>query len=174
MVRTLVLDTFNGSDGEATRALFRSLTLRGHAGELAVNLFRACKASMRAKVYRGGVRGRGSYSRMAYDKKNWALEQLTEILHAHPMLVADWGWAEDPDVVFDGGPAQVLYVDLLYSLGQVSFHSPARLGKIRTYTGKWDGTHESAKRIVAYCDLVLSDPALWFNELRPPLFQEEQ
>ena len=51
-----VMQTYQGSDGEATRALYAELQQRGPVGVIAVNLFRAQKNSARAKVYRGGVR----------------------------------------------------------------------------------------------------------------------
>jgi hypothetical protein len=51
---------YGASDGPATRALFSLLKRHGINGQLANALFRACKSSERAKVYRGGVRGRGS------------------------------------------------------------------------------------------------------------------
>jgi hypothetical protein len=148
---------FKGSDGDATRAMYAALEARGPAGELAVNLFRACKASTRAKVYRGGRRGHGSYRRMAYEKKNWSLVNLGTILNKHAaVLGVNFGWAEDPDVMFDGSPAWVFYVDLP-GVGQVSFHSPDRYLNGPEYSGKWDGTHSSAERICEFCRRLLED-----------------
>lgn len=62
------LEVFNGSEGAITRAYYAALEQRGAAGIVAVNLFRAQKCSTRAKKYRGGIRGVGSYRGMAYDK----------------------------------------------------------------------------------------------------------
>src|SRR5262245_49999554 len=64
-----LLSIYSGSDGAASRALYDRLEACGPAGRLARDLFRAAKASERAKVYRGGERGRGSYKGMAYDRK---------------------------------------------------------------------------------------------------------
>jgi hypothetical protein len=75
---------YHGSDGEATKLLYETLATlpngRAMHGLIAMNLLRAQKASARAKVYRGGVRGQGSYKGMAYAKKNWSLAQLCDAL----------------------------------------------------------------------------------------------
>ena len=58
------LEIFQGSDAEVTKAYYAQLATRGAAGELAVNLLRAQKASSRAKVYHAsrivasGINGR--------------------------------------------------------------------------------------------------------------------
>jgi hypothetical protein len=100
-----VIRIYQGSDGDATRALYTRLEALGIAGEIAVNVFRATKASERAKVYRGG-----GYRGMAYDRKQWAMANLCQALAGHA-AEADiaWGWGEDPAT-----PAysHVLYVDL--------------------------------------------------------------
>jgi len=142
---------YDGSDGEATKALYARLAAMGPAGELAVNLFRAQKSSSRAKVYRGGVRGRGSYKAMAYDKKGWAMSNLCAILAQHaPALGVRYGWQHDDHTA---GYAWILYVDI--STGQVSFHSPSR-GAGPDYVGRWDGVlGVSADRIVRWCEELL-------------------
>ena len=147
-----VRDIYNGSDGEATKALYARLSTFGPIGDVALNLFRAQKASTRAKVYRGGVPGRGSYKRMAYDRKNWAMENLCATLaqHASSMGLV-YGWQRDDDT---GGYPWVLYVDL--PTGQVSFHAPSR-GLGPDYPGIWDGVRNvSADRIVRWCELVVA------------------
>src|ERR1700676_464322 len=58
-----ILSIYAGSNGDATKALYASLEKRGPVGLIALNLFRACKASERAKIYRGR-----SYKGAAYDK----------------------------------------------------------------------------------------------------------
>lgn len=129
-----VLAVYEGSDGDATKALYQRLGAIGLVGQVAVNLFRAQKASARAKVYRGGERGRGSYRRMAYDRKGWALDQLCDALDAHQDahgLV--WGWGIDPKQEVH---RHVLYIEL--PTGQVSFHSGER-GRGPAYPGDWDG-----------------------------------
>src|SRR3990167_6973251 len=110
---TTVIEIYEGSSGDATKELFGALMLPGAAGELAVNLFRAQKASARAKVYRGGRRG---FKGVAYDKKGWAIGNISELLTQHgAALGMRWGWQPDPAT--EGYP-WVLYVDL--PTGQVS------------------------------------------------------
>lgn len=139
---------YEGSDGEATKKLYAKLETLGAIGIIALNLFRACKASERAKKYRRRYKG------AAYDKKNWSLKLLSDALASYtPRGIAygiRWGWKEDPTQEFH---KWVLYVDL--PTGQVSFHAAAPLAKLR-YHGEWDGQHISARRIVAYVDHVLN------------------
>jgi hypothetical protein len=144
-----VQEIYAGSDGAATRSLYAELERRGPIGILARYLLTAQKASERAKVYRGGIRGVGSYRSLAYDKKNWSLEQLAAVLSEHgAQLGIAWGWKEDPAQEFHN---QVLYVDL--PTGQVSFHASSR-GKGPDYPGDWDEQHKSAERIVAWVEQV--------------------
>jgi hypothetical protein len=140
-----------GSDGAQTRALYVDLERAGVLGVVAVNLFRAQKSSERAKVYRGGIRGQGSYRSMAYERKNWALSNLCDVLqvHAQDCSIA-WGWGIDAAREYH---RHVLYVDL--PEGQVSFHAEAR-GKGPDYPGQWDGVpHMSAGRVCAFVAGVL-------------------
>lgn len=145
------LDIYAGSDGDATKRFYAALEARGAIGTVAVNLFRAQKSSARAKVYRGGVYGGGSFRRMAYDRKAWALENLTQILVRHASeLGIRFGWRHYPELEH---AAWVLYVDL--PQGQVSFHSVARM-KGPDYPYQWDGQRQSPARIVQFCDAVLA------------------
>lgn len=141
-----VLAIYEGSDADATRALYAALEARGPIGKVAVNLFRAHKASSRAKVYRGG-----GFRREAYGKKEWSLAELCDALEQHAATagIVAWGWREDPaqDV-----HRHVLYVDL--PTGQVSFHTGGRR-QGPDYPGHWDGSGLSALRIVRYCARVL-------------------
>lgn len=151
------LEVYAGSDGELTKRYYAELSARGPIGLVAMNLFRAQKASSRAKVYRGGIRGQGSFKRMAYDKKSWSMEQLVEILGKHGSeLNITYGWKQDLRVLFGEEASWVLYVDL--PTGQVSFHSPTR-GSGPDYPGQWDGLRESAGRIVRFCDRVMGGVA---------------
>src|ERR1051326_7628212 len=112
------LEIYNGSDGAATKALYARLELLGPVGLVALNLFRAQKCSERAKVYRGGVPGRGSFKAMAYERKQWSMGNLCKVLQEHAQgLQLRWGWKEDPGQEYY---PWVLYVDL--PSGQVSFH----------------------------------------------------
>lgn len=143
-----ILAIYNGSNGDDTRALYEHLTLRGPAGVVATNLFRACKTSERAKVYRGG-NSKGSYRSQSYDTKQWAMKNLCKALTEHATALGlTWGWKRDPkQEVHD----QVLYVDL--PTGQVSFHGFRDSGP--EYAGDWDGIRGMAPmRIARYCEQV--------------------
>jgi len=149
VIRTKAIEVYVASDGELTKAFYAALQDSHAVGAIAVNLFRAQKCSARAKVYRG----RGNRS-AAYERKQWSMGNLCDILFAHAdSLAITWGWKEDPGQAFH---AWVLYVDLP-GYGQVSFHTGAR-GNGPDYPGKWDGTQKSAERICAFCDWVLALP----------------
>ena len=69
-----VAEIYHGSNGAATTRLMRALEARGRLGLIAAALFRAMKASARAKKYHGGIeRGYGdkahfvSYRSLAHD-----------------------------------------------------------------------------------------------------------
>ncbi len=129
-----IMQVYAASDGEATKALYARLEALGYAGHVAVNLFRACKCSERAKVYRGG-----GYRGAAYDRKQWAMSNLDKALAEHgAALRIVWGWATDPTQAFHN---QVLYVEL--PTGQVSFHTAER-GSGPDYAGVWDGARSQA------------------------------
>jgi hypothetical protein len=148
-------DVYAGSDAAATRSLYAKLEARGPIGIVALNLFRAQKCSARAKVYHGGIPGKGTYARMAYERKTWSLGYLCHILLAHWLeLRITWGWKHDPQEPY---ASWILYVDL--PQGQVSFHNTQRLTGPEYY-GNWDGRHASEERIIAFCEEVL---------LRPPI-----
>lgn len=157
---------YQGSDGSATKALYSELERRGLVGMLALNLFRAQKASSRAKIYRGGVRGQGSYKAMAYERKQWSLDNLVSLLDRHSeALKVRWGWRIDYQVLLGSSPAAVLYIELPDTGRQVSFHSPRR-GKGPEYPGDWDGERASAERIIGFCSRVL--------ELQPTVANQEE
>jgi hypothetical protein len=138
---------YDGSDGDATRALYAELEALGPAGIVALNLVRAQKSSSRAKVYRGG-----GYRGMAYDRKEWAMANICSTLGAHgAALGIAWGWGEDEK---QGFHKHVLYVDL--PTGQASFHCAAR-GDGPRYNGAWDGIpNASAQRILSWIIRLLS------------------
>lgn len=146
-----VLGVYRGSDGTATKALYERLATIEPAGDIAVNLFRAQKASERAKVYRGGMRGRGSFRSMAYERKEWALTNLCEALLAGDAAAGiRWGWGLDPKQEVH---RDVLYVDL--PTGQVSFHTSGRLAG-PDYPGEWDGVRgHSVDRVVRWVTRLL-------------------
>jgi hypothetical protein len=118
-------------------------------GEIAVNLFRAAKCSGRAKVYRGGIRGKGSYRKMAYHRKEWSIQNLCVILAQHAIAHGiEFGWKRDENEKF---ASWVVYVDL--PTGQVSFHSPVRHDG-PDYKKDWEGTRLTAERVIAFCERV--------------------
>ncbi len=143
-------DVYFGSDGEATKALYAKLEQHGAIGVIAMNLFRACKCSARAKVYRGGIRGKGSYRAMAYDRKEWSIRNLVEALSKHAELGIKWGWRRDPAQEFHDW---VLYVDAP-GAGQISFHSAQR-GIGPDYDLPWDAAEPSDRRVIRFIDSVL-------------------
>ena len=95
-----VLAVYNGSDGEATKALYARLIATDMArGQIAVNLLRTCKASERAKKYRGKPgRGGPSYRAMAYEKKDWSINELCRAL-VQSEVIESWGWGFDAKAI---------------------------------------------------------------------------
>lgn len=142
-----VMSIFLASNGEATKKLYERLDALGPRGIVAKNLFRACKASERAKVYRGR-RFKGA----AYDKKQWSMDNLCSALerHAEDVGVVTWGWGYDAKAI---AYEHVLYVDI--PTGQVSFHSSHR-GVGPEYFKGWDGYKgQGSIRIVKWCAELL-------------------
>lgn len=140
------IEIYEGSNGEATKALYDKLQTIGPLGIVAANLFRAQKASSRAKEYSRRFKG------TAYDKKNWSMGNLVDALLVHGgNLGIGFGWKLDPKASFH---EWVLYVEL--PNGQVSFHSAAR-GQGPDYAGDWDGSGLSAQRIVTWVQTVLDE-----------------
>ena len=150
-----VVATYQGSDGEATKRLYAELEALGPAGLVAMNLFRACKCSERAKAYRGG-NGHGSYRAQAYERKQWSIENLSKILTSQAAgLGIVWGWNVDPK---EPVHRHVLYVDL--PAGQVSFHTDVKCEGPQ-YEKRWDGVVGSApERICRY-----------LHDLLPPVLE---
>jgi hypothetical protein len=148
-VRTI----FDGSNGGESLRLCNELAKRGPLGGIAAELYRAQKASSRAKVYRGGMSfhngGHASYRDLSYDRKNKMLVRLCERLEVDDCGLR-WGWGKDVKQPF----AQwVLYLEL--GNGQISFHSPTRFDGPK-YDGGWDGKDASEDRIIAFCEAVLA------------------
>ncbi len=142
-------DVFEGSDGELTKAYYRELESWGIIGTIAMNLFRAQKCSTRAKVYRGGRNGT-SFRQSAYDRKNWSMNNLCDVLISRADECGiEFGWKQDHGTA---GYNWVLYVDL--PTGQVSFHSPSR-GRGPDYRRDWDRSGGSEARILAFCDSIV-------------------
>jgi hypothetical protein len=138
------VDIFTQNDGELTKAYYAKLAQCGHAGELAVALFRCQKRSSAAKKYRGG-----KFRHAAYDVKNWSLSEVARLLQKDNLGMA-WGWGYDENAPnFE----HVLYVEI--PTGQVSFHTGERLNG-PAYSRPWDGFHMSKERICRFCDSVLS------------------
>ncbi len=150
-----VRGVYDGSDGDATRTLYDQLTKLGPLGIIGVNLFRAQKNSARAKVYRGGIRGKGSFKAMAYERKAWAMDNLARALSEHAQDAGiTWGWGVDES---EAKHSTVLYIDL--PTGQVSFHTEHRsVGP--EYAGKWDGVRNaSIGRVCAWIAILLTGVA---------------
>lgn len=146
-----VHEIYEGSDGEATKALYMRLQSLGAEGVIAMNLFRANKCSNRAKEYSRRFKGE------AYGRKQWSLENLCKALNDSalrvPASVFKWGWKEDPNQPVH---KWVLYVEI--PTGQVSFHSEHR-GIGPDYPGEWDGQlGAGAGRICNWCAQLLGEP----------------
>lgn len=139
---------YKHSDAAFTRRVLRQLEAKGLIGCIAAQLFRAQKASSRAKDYRGDYRG------YAYERKAESLNLLCDLLSKQNDL--SWGWGTD-DQMDEFGPRYVLYIEL--PRDQVSFHSYERFSGL-DYPQKWDGEHTSAERIVAFCEAVLTGTSL--------------
>lgn len=145
---------YYGSDGAATRRYLRVLEQSVGHGRIAAQLFRAQKASARAKVYRTPRGSTVSYRAAAYRRKEESLAILCLCLAGSNMT---WGWGEDRD---NAVAPWVLYVELP-GVGQVSFHAPHR-GSGPDFAGKWDGAAgRSESRVVAFCEAVLSERVVW-------------
>lgn len=157
------VDAYIGSDATKTRALCAQLEKLGPNGIVASRLFRAQKASERAKKYRGGIKGVGSYKALAYAKKNETLQELARSLYLTKFA---WGWKQDPAA--PGPHKWVIYVDL--PSGQVSFHSEKRyIGP--NYEGDWDGIRGvGPRRICDYCERLLHAEALRMDPDQKGLF----
>lgn len=138
-----ILGIYKGSNGDATRMLYRDLERRGPLGIIALNLFRACKCSERAKDYRPGP----GYRSQAYARKDWSIRNLAHALaeqHALDLspIIPPFGWAIDEDLRQRQDPHHhILYVDL--PTGQVSFHVGER-AEGPDYAGQWDGVRDAA------------------------------
>lgn len=149
-----IMAVYRGSNGDATKALYAQLEPRGHAGVVAMNLFRACKASERAKVYRGG-----GYRGMAYEKKQWSMDNLSFGLRSYgAALGISWGWNTDPVMKPDAPHRHILYISI--PTGQVSFHTQGR-GEGPDYTAPWDRAVGTAPaRICKWIEAIFKgDPA---------------
>ncbi len=140
---------FTQSDGSVTREYYARLISRGPIGVIAMNLFRAQKCSHRAKKYRGGIAGKGSYAHLAYERKNYSLKELCDALSIHSKnSEITFGWKLDPA---QSWACWVLYIDL--PNGQVSFHCTERYAG-PDYSGDWDHQRASEIRILQFCDHV--------------------
>lgn len=158
-----ITKVYEGSDADATRALYARLAELAPRGPIAVDLLRVCKASERAKLYAGRRGGRGSpnYRALAYDKKDWAIGELCRSLGAHADdLGIAWGWRLDPKAVnFEN----VIYVEIPGG-GQVSFHTHYRRDG-PDYAGDWDGAvGQAARRICRWAEAVLDGRELTNEE----------
>lgn len=154
MTRTFeqILAIYDGSNGEATKAMYIDLEEMGPIGAVAINLFRACKTSGRAKDYRGR-RFKGA----AYDTKQWSMENLAKVLTEHgDTLGIRWGWGIDEKQEFH---KWVLYCELPRMRGQVSFHTASR-GIGPDYSAGWDGMKDvAAQRICRFVADVFAEKA---------------
>lgn len=145
-----VVRIYSGSNGSATLELYGTLTALGPRGVIALNLFRACKTSERAKGYR-----RRAHREASYETKGWALDNLCKELATHGVALGIvWGWGYDRSAVcFE----HVLYVDI--PTGQCSFHNQERLAGA-DYPSQWDRMRgATSDRIIRWVVRLLSPPS---------------
>jgi len=145
---------YRGSSGDATKAMYAKMEAFGphgsfdwQIGSIAVNLFRACKTSERAKKYR---KGPGHIS-ASYERKDWSVGNAATILTTmEPEPPFPWGWGIDEEMRKKGDPHHhIVYFDL--PTGQISFHVGAR-GPGPAYPGQWDRAVGTAPdRICQWC-----------------------
>ncbi|MHB8272027.1 hypothetical protein [Bradyrhizobium sp.] len=140
-----IMAVYLGSDGQRTKAMYARLAEFAPRGSIAVKLLQACKASERAKLYRGS-----RYRHAAYDKKDWALAELCRTLLSEHGIIPSWGWGFDPKAI---GFEHVLYVDIP-GAGQISFHTSYRRDG-HDYAGAWDGMRGTAPtRICRWAEAI--------------------
>ena len=146
---SLSFSVFQGSDSARTRKFLSHLEKQGQPGRIAAALFRAQKASSKAKLYSGGIErsngGFSSFRTLSYEKKSQALKALCSLLLVDSAGI-EWGWGRDEE---NSRAPHVLYLEL--PTGQVRFHSAERLAG-PDYPGNLDGERASEARIIAYCD----------------------
>ena len=131
---------FVGSSSALTRTFCDGLEKRGLVGHLAATLFRAQKASTRAKKY-----GPTKYRGMSYGRKEDMLQRLCKLL-----AQTDWPWGWGKDMGMPQAP-HVLYIEL--PQGQVSFHCAERF-EGPDYGKEWDGQRLSEARILEFADAI--------------------
>lgn len=150
-----------GSSSAATRKYLRDLAQRSPHGWLAAELFRAQKASSRAKVYRTSRHAPVSYRDAAYRRKEDAIATLCVALAKSDLA---WGWGDDQANTI---APYVLYVELP-DVGQVSFHAPTR-GPGPEFHPGWDGVRGSEERAIRFCEIVAGErsPGASTRELPP-------
>ena len=150
-----ILRIYQGSNGEATKMLYRDLEAFGPMGTIALNLFRASKCSERAKMYRVG----GGFKTAAYDRKDWSIRNLAHELWRPFDHDLTWGWAVDEALRDRGDPHHhILYIEL--PTGQVSFHVGQRYDG-PDFDGKWDGVRDvQAERVCRFVAEVFKMEAL--------------
>ncbi|MGJ5000550.1 hypothetical protein ACQR10_04450 [Bradyrhizobium sp. HKCCYLRH2060] len=146
---------YDGSDGDATRMLYRDLERLGPMGVIALNLLRACKCSERAKTYRKGP----GYRTEAYRRKDWSIGNLAAALAGDVDHGLVWGWGVDGELQARLDPHHhILYVEL--PTGQVSFHTGTRHAG-PDFAGAWDGARDvAADRICLFAAEVFKHGAL--------------
>jgi hypothetical protein len=146
---SLTLSVFHGSHSGRTRKYLSHLETQGQPGKIAAALFRAQKASTRAKAYTGGIvrsdGGFSSFRSLSYDKKSQALRNLCSLLYEDSAGI-QWGWGRDEEKPI---APHVLHVDL--PTGRVRFHSHERFAG-PDYLGNLDGDRASEERVIAFCD----------------------
>lgn len=150
---TDIVRIYQGSDGEATRALYRALEQFGPVGGIAVNAPANVRNAPSCIAAAAATKPRPMIARTG------ASATSRRALHSAPAAeVASgvvWGWAIDDALRAKGDPHHhILYIEL--STGQVSFHTGSR-GPGADYAGQWDGARGvAAERICRWVAVVMA------------------
>lgn len=143
---------YHGCNGGATQSFYHRLEKKGRIGAIAALLMRVLKASMQARVYRGGITHSDgqetSFRDLSNSRKGQCLMGLCNVLMEDDCGLK-WGWKRD---LTEEVAKHFLFIDL--PQGQVKFYFNQRY-RGPDYDGEWDGERKNEERIVAFCDSVL-------------------
>lgn len=146
-----VSEAFSTTSPLLSRRLCKDLDSMGHLGQLASLLFKAEKARIQAKSYRGTAPvSRQPYGDYSNDRMTKMLNEVIQLLDAHAKdMDVSWGWGEN-DV--PGSPPWLLSIDL--PTGLVTFRMRERRLGPDYGQGAEDDSHNS-DRITKFCAGVL-------------------
>ena len=144
-------EAFSTSNAPLSRRLCKDLDSMGPMGQLASLLFKAEKANIQAKSYRGiAPVSRQPYGDYSKDRMKNMLMEVIHLLDAHAKAMdVSWGWKANDK---PNSPPWVLCIFL--PTGQVSFRVAERYLRSDYEVGSIDDSHNSG-RITKFCAGVL-------------------